>query len=343
MDTPKVTILIPVYNGDEYLPQTLRCVFAQTFRDFEILIIDDASTDRTVEIIQSFDDARIRLLRNQTNLGIYSSRNLGMQEARGEYVCFLDHDDLCTPDRLAVQVTFMDDHPDIGLCGSFAGEVDAKGKVIEGRIRSYPTEPEEVAGKLWSGYTILNPTVILRRDDFIRHGIWHDTTFKVAGDYDFYVRAAKKLKLANIPQVLLYYRQHPKQVSITNELKLSRALLSVQLEIFRGFFLGWPEADFEIHRRLSRRECDYSGTEVLSVARYFAAIAKAAEQKAVFASEDLESYIQVFWNMYLRHITRHSPQTFLNLSRSPYFSFLKKRQKLKLLAKSLVFWHSKPD
>lgn len=344
MKNPKVTVLMTVCNGGKYLAETLGCVMAQTFRDFEMLIIDDGSTDQTVEIIQSFADARIRLLRNQTNLGIYHSRNLGMEEARGEYICLLDHDDLCTPNRLEVQVKFMDAHPDIGLSGSFADEVDADGKIINGRIRSYPTQPDEVVGRLWSGYTILNPTVILRRNDFVRHGIWHDTTFKVAGDYDFYVKAARKLKLANIPQVLLHYRQHPNQASITNELKLSRALLAVQLEIFRELFPAWPEARFEVHRRLSRRECDYSSAEVQSVAHYFTAIAEENAKKAVFFDgADLKSYVQVFWSMYLRHITHHSPQTFLNLRRSPYFDLLRKRRKLKLLAKSLVFWHEKPD
>ena len=343
MHTPRVTVAVPVYNGEKYLAETIASVLVQTFRDFELLLVDDSSTDRTLEAIREFDDPRIRLLRNEANMGISRSRNRATQEARGEYVCYLDSDDLCTPDRLEVQVRFMDSHPGISLCGSFAGEIDADGKVISGRLRAYPTEPEQVAGRLWSGYTILNPTIILRRRDFIENDIWQNPDFKVGGDYEFYVRAARKLKLANIPQVLLYYRQHAKQASIAYDLQLTRGLLAIQLESFRGFFPDWPEAAFDIQRRLSRRECDHSQAEVQSVTRYFTAMAEANQTRGVFAENDLEGYIRMFWNLYLRHITRHSPQTFLNLSRSPYFGFIKKRQKLKLLAKSMAYWREKPD
>ena len=124
-ESPKVTAVIPVYNREKYLRGAIESILAQTFTDFELLVIDDGSTDGSREAIRSYHDPRIRLMCNETNQGIPKTRNRGIQFARGEYLAFLDSDDWAYPERLAKQVAFLDSHPDYAAVGAW---IDVDGR-----------------------------------------------------------------------------------------------------------------------------------------------------------------------------------------------------------------------
>jgi len=129
MSVPRVTVTMMVYNAERYLRQAIDSVLNQTFTDFELLFLDDASTDRSLEIIQSYSDPRIRLIRNENNRGVAYSRSKALPLARGEYVAVLDADDVALPERLQVQVSYLDSHPDICLVGSSCQVIEEDGSV----------------------------------------------------------------------------------------------------------------------------------------------------------------------------------------------------------------------
>ena len=116
---PKVTVLMPVYNGEKYLKEAITSILLQTFDDFEFLIINDGSSDASVDIIQSFRDPRIRLVHNDTNIGLIATLNKGLKLAHGKYVARMDQDDISLPRRLEKQTYFMDNNPDVGVCGTW--------------------------------------------------------------------------------------------------------------------------------------------------------------------------------------------------------------------------------
>ena len=118
MSHPKVTLLMSVFNGQSYLKEAIESILNQTFEDFEFLIINDASKDNSLRIIQSFDDSRIKLVHNSDNIGLTKSLNKGIDLAKGEFIARMDCDDISLPERLSMQVSFMDKNPDIGILSS---------------------------------------------------------------------------------------------------------------------------------------------------------------------------------------------------------------------------------
>jgi len=145
--TPKVTVFIPVFNREDYICTAINSVLAQQYTDFEILVVDDGSSDRTVERIAAYTDPRVRVECNPANLGIPATRNRGLELARGEYIALLDSDDYAYPDRLHRQVDFLDRHPDIVQVGSGCTLMDAEGRRLP-RIRRHPLKPEAVDAHL---------------------------------------------------------------------------------------------------------------------------------------------------------------------------------------------------
>jgi glycosyltransferase involved in cell wall biosynthesis len=126
MNTPSVTVLMSVFNGEKFLKEAIESILKQTFKDFVFLIIDDASTDRSVEIIRSYSDFRIQLIQNKNNLGLAASLNLGLAECKTPYVARMDADDISLPHRLKVQYEWMQKHPEVGVCGTFMKELNGK-------------------------------------------------------------------------------------------------------------------------------------------------------------------------------------------------------------------------
>jgi glycosyltransferase involved in cell wall biosynthesis len=203
--SPLVTVLMPVYNGERYLREAVDSILAQTFADFELLIINDGSTDRSAAVIESYGDPRIRLLHNRGNTGLIATLNRGLREAAGAYIARMDSDDIAEPRRLETQVRFMNAHPDVGLCGTwfrFMGTDDIVG---------HPAGHDAIRIKLLSDTAFAHPTVMLRRSAL--QGMGYDPQYAHAEDYELWTRLAAVTATANIPEVLLQYRMHAAQVS----------------------------------------------------------------------------------------------------------------------------------
>jgi glycosyltransferase involved in cell wall biosynthesis len=208
---------MPVYNGERFLGEAIESILRQTTGDLELLIVDDGSTDRSVEIARAYDDPRIRLVRNPGNQGIVASLNRGLDLVQaqdrdaGRYVARMDADDVSLPDRLEKQVRFMDDHLDVGVCGGGVVGIDALGHA-ELAARSTPITHEDIVCGQIFGAGLAHPTVMLRAD-LVRRGLRYDASYRYAQDYDLWTRCARVTKLAAIPQAVLRYRAHLSSVS----------------------------------------------------------------------------------------------------------------------------------
>lgn len=209
MSPPRITVLMPVHNGAEYLKEAIESILSQTFKDFEFLIIDDGSTDNSEKIVRSYADPRIRLVRNIENIGLAATLNKGIGLARADYIARMDCDDVSLPCRLEKQVRFMDLHADVGICGSWI-KIIKKGRRT---IMRYPTDDEAVKCFLIFCSAFAHPSVIFRKSIFVENDLRYDVSYRGAEDYDLWVRASNFCKFANLPEVLLNYRVHPKQVS----------------------------------------------------------------------------------------------------------------------------------
>jgi glycosyltransferase involved in cell wall biosynthesis len=208
----RVSVLMSVWNGDRYLCQAIESILNQTFRDFEFLIINDGSTDRSRDIILSYTDNRIRLIDNGTNLGLTESLNQGLELARGEYIARQDTDDVSLPDRISKQVSFLDDHLEVGLLGTWTRAFDTRG-VFVSEWRT-PLNNSLIRWSLLFGTSIAHPSVMMRRSAIEQAGGYHAWAL-YAEDYDLWCRMSLRTQIANLPEFLVWRRLHSYSVSVT--------------------------------------------------------------------------------------------------------------------------------
>jgi len=247
LHSPRVSVIMSVYNGDQYLREAIVSILAQTFADFEFIIIDDGSTDRSVEIVESFDDPRIRPILNSGNLGLATSLNKGLELARGDYIARMDCDDISLPARLERQVAFLDGHPGIGLCGTWL----RYSGVNAGKVVRYPSEPELIRAGFLFNPVVAHPTVMYRRKLFDRHGLRYDPACQRSQDYELWARALANVAFSNLPEVLFLYRLHPAQVSSAFNAQQLETAGRVRRSLLNGLGLEPSAEDFETHQRLS--------------------------------------------------------------------------------------------
>jgi len=202
-----VSILIGVYNEEQYLENAINSILSQTYEDVEFVIVDDASTDRSREVIQSVDDDRIELLVNETNQGLTYSLNHALEHASGEYIARQDADDISDPDRLERQVQFLDRHKEVAVVGTGAHLIDGDGQVIDRRIPKCDPSFDDFLDK---GHLIHGS--IMARKSVLEDVGGYNEFFRYGQDQELWLRLAKQQSIANIPQPLYKHRIHDEGV-----------------------------------------------------------------------------------------------------------------------------------
>jgi len=207
---PLVTVLMPVYNGEKYLAEAIESVLNQTFADFELLIIDDCSSDNSVEIIQSYNDNRLKLIINEENIGQSSTMNKAIELAEGKYIARLDQDDLSYKNRLQVQLEKISDLNKT-ILGSWAYAINQKSDII-GCIQ-HPVKNESILDALSIGSPLSHSSIFADKKELLLLGGYTEN-FKIAMDWDLWIKAAiKNYYFYNIPEYLIGLRQHTNQAS----------------------------------------------------------------------------------------------------------------------------------
>jgi glycosyltransferase involved in cell wall biosynthesis len=245
MDTPSVTVLMPVFNAAAHLDAAIRSILVQTWRDLELLIVDDGSTDGSVALVRSFADPRIRLVQQDGHRGIVEALNRGLDLAGGALVARMDADDVSVPTRLARQVEFLERHPEIGVCGTWTRLFGAR----RGEFNRLPTDSDAVAAGLFFGAMLVHPTVMLRAALVRSRGLRYDPAYALAEDFELWTRATAVTQLANVPEVLVCYRRHAEQVSVARGAGQHAAGARVRARQLRRLVPDADDADVAFHQR----------------------------------------------------------------------------------------------
>lgn len=232
-DAPTVSVIMPVYNGAAYVAQAVESILAQSFGDFEFIIINDGSTDRSRPLLEKFarQDARIRLT-SRPNTGIVGALNEALAQARGELVARMDADDVSMPDRLARQVEYMRSHPEVVAVGARVKGIDPCGCELfrsEHKLEHAQIDAELLKGVGWA---IVHPAAMMRREAVERVGRYR-SEFQWVEDLDLFLRLGEIGKLANLPDELLYYRQHTESVNRTRAAEQARLADACVREAYR--------------------------------------------------------------------------------------------------------------
>ena len=216
MDNPRVSVVMPVWNALRFLEPAMDSILDQSFGAFELIVVDDGSTDGTSEALGEYRDPRVRVMRNDGRRGVVHSLTVGLEAARGEYVARMDGDDISHRDRFAAQVEFLDREKDIALVGTCANVIDEAGAVVG--VMRVPTSSQEVHEVLLKRNVFVHPTVMFRRQPVLDLGGYQAVRAgaEMAQDYHLWLRLEECYPLANLADVLLDYRAHDDQVSTRN-------------------------------------------------------------------------------------------------------------------------------
>lgn len=243
---PTISVIMPVYNGEKYLSDSIKSILNQTFSDFEFIIINDCSTDSSLKIIKSFADKRIILISNSQQLRITASLNKGLKRAQGKYIARMDSDDISLPNRFITQVKFLERNPDIGVAGTW---VKLFGR-LNGTLR-YPTDPEIIKANLLFNTSLCHPSVMINTRLLNKNHLKYDESVPNGQDYELWTRASDCFKLANIPQVLLHYRMHAFQEGITHFQQRAKLVDQIRSRLLTKLGISVKSKYLSLHSRLS--------------------------------------------------------------------------------------------
>lgn len=240
---PKVSVLMPVYNGEDFIAQAISSVLSQSFRDFELVVIDDGSVDKSAEIVASYDDKRVRYFSNSINLGLSSTRNRAIELSSGEYLAWLDCDDISLPDRLLKQVAFLDENRNVGLCGTWVKTIG----VSPEQVWRYPFDSDFVRGRMLFDDPVATSSAMVRRFCLESSELYFDKRFPPAEDYDLWERISSSNIVCNIPKILTLYRMHPNQISKIKSEQQKVAVWAIQSRLLRQLGIEPTEDEKALH------------------------------------------------------------------------------------------------
>jgi glycosyltransferase involved in cell wall biosynthesis len=291
--TALVTVLMPVYNAEKYLADAIESVLQQTFRDFEFLIIDDGSTDKSVEIIKSYPDKRIVLCRNDINKGLIHTLNRGLQLAKGEYIIRMDSDDICCIDRLEKQVGFMQAHQDVSIAGAGYKSFGCK----KSFVWQGPQDYEAVRSYLFFDSALAHPTIIMRTADIKKYNLCYDQFFHYCEDWAFWIKCSKYLKIVNMPDVVLKYRMLQTSQSRAEETKVKR--LEKDQEILKAnlFDLGvrFSDEEFTKYWSIYRNIVPFTVENMQNLEQYFIYFQQINQKNKYYNPKYFNEYLARNW------------------------------------------------
>lgn len=209
MKQPEITVFMAAYNQEKYIEKSINSILEQSFSDFELVIVNDGSTDDTVAIVESFSDDRIRLMHNAGNRGLIFTRNRLLDIARGKYIAILDADDIAYHDRLKHQYQFLRKNPDVVLCGGHANIIDEHNRATGAQLR-VPVD-NTVNMFMLFGNPFVNSTTMFRTESFKAIGGYQE--YEISEDYDLFIRMSNGQKVANLDETLIDYRVHSNNTS----------------------------------------------------------------------------------------------------------------------------------
>ncbi|MEA4910593.1 putative glycosyltransferase EpsJ [bioreactor metagenome] len=228
---PKVSVIMPVYNGEKFLGEAIESVLNQTFKDFELIIVNDGSKDNSLNIIKEYGnkDNRIKII-DQINQGVSVARNIGIKKSSGEYIAFLDSDDIWVEEKLNIQLNKFGSDKELKICGTWASVIDEKGKEIK-KFTYPPLEDKKIKQSSFYKHPFITSSLILKKEILEKNNLFKVGTH-LAEDYEFVTKYIYNNKAKNIDKYLIKYRIHTANSSSKNlKTKLKMKLAAVKMRI----------------------------------------------------------------------------------------------------------------
>jgi len=333
----RVTILMPVYNGEQYLRETMESILAQSFSDFIFLIINDGSSDDTENIILSYTDKRIIYKKNDANLGLVPTLNNGVELVNTEFLARMDADDLWHPHKLEKQLKLLDSRPDVGVCGTSIHKFGA----FEGDF-IFPIDNEGLKVGFLFYCCMSHPSVVFRMSFLKESGLRYKADYFPAEDYKMWTDCLDKTQIYNIPEILVYYRQHEFQITKDSNQDQVEKINIIRLEMLNKIYSVFTDQEKKFHLQI------FAEQNIKSVADYRKCIEwrKTLQLQNKFngyyiqpqiLDKELEKYMQAGYKGYVlsRYFQKFSISNGLHYAFSFDWRYLSLRRNTSLLFKCI--------
>jgi glycosyltransferase involved in cell wall biosynthesis len=336
MDKIVVSVLLPMYNAAPFIEEAVNSILSQSFSYFELIIIDDCSTDNSVDLVTQVKDDRIVLIKKAQNSGYTDSLNYGLKIAKGKFIARMDADDISLPNRFETQVNFLEQNKEVILCGSWF-KIIGSDEVVQ-----HPTSHHQILLALLDYCAIGHPTVMFKKELFLKNNLFYDKQMEPAEDHNLWVRAIRYGQLQNIPEVLLHYRLHQNQISVKKKIKQD-----THSQDAKKFHMGLLYDDAVQHVDVTEKpklKGIAFGTQKKYVAVYLTVLAelqKLNKEKAIFESVGFGKYCNQKKSILINEWFDHSESSslkhlmaFVNPVQA-YFKFFNNSKKIALLLRYL--------
>ena len=331
---PLVSVLIPVYNAGAFINESIDSILNQTYKNLEIIIINDGSTDNSEDGIKSFKDNRIKYLKNEKNLKLIKTLNIGLQLCTGKYIARMDADDIAVPTRIEKQVAFMELNQDVVASGTYAQFFGSSSKT---GIWMYPLQNEDIKLRLLWGSSIIHPTAIFKNDIVKKYSIQFQEEYLHAEDMKFWIDLSQYGELANIPKVLLNYRIHSNQITEKYKPEMINTVALILKNQFQKFDIDINENEQLILKKIIAHQYKLSKLEFENIIILFEKFTQINNQYKRF--DDKKLYEEIVLKLY--EIIFYS-STLLNFKYLKLFnatfnsSLISKSKKNRLLLKLII-------
>jgi len=292
---PLVSVILPVYNAEAYIVESIESMLNQTYENIELILINDGSTDSSLEIMQSYNDARIEII-SRENRGLIASLNEGIKKAKGKYIARMDADDISLSQRLQKQVVFMENSPEIGICGT---AVIMFGEGIQEKVWRLSLEDECIKTELLFSSALAHPTVMMKKVLIDEYQLFYDAGFKHAEDFELWTRFAEHSSLANLPEPLLKYRVLENSISRLADKAVDQRyniMQKIPERYMRKLGINRDENQRRLHFNLSTNvRMQENNLNFESLKAYFALLTDANRKKKVFDTRSLYKVLGKKW------------------------------------------------
>lgn len=290
MKDPQLSVVLPCYNAAAFLQEAIDSVLKQTFADFELIIIDDGSTDDSAKIISKQNDPRLRILRNEKNQGLIRALNAGMAAAKGKYIARMDADDVSRPERFEKQVSFLEKNPSVGVCGTWMHMIHNK-TVYKHRYLASDT----IKSALVFNNPIVHPSVMMRKAVFENTAHVYSTDYPHGEDYALWISLLDKTNFAVLDEPLIEYRAHAGQVSRKFNSIQRDSVKKAQKIIFDHLGIKANEEEKEIHFSLFLEDYKKTKTYYAAVEKWLLKLVAANERVKFFDNTAFRNICGEWW------------------------------------------------
>lgn len=344
MKNPLVSVVIPVLNGEKFIIEAVRSIVSQTYENLELIIINDGSTDRTRDMVNSINDSRIKILDNPENIGTAISTNKGIAVSKGKYIALMDADDISLPERIERQVAFLENNPEYGVCGTGSKYLGSD-VVVE-----FPSSNDEIRVAMLQYFPFRNPSLMMRKSILDKFQLRYDPAFKLTLDYEFISRLIPYCKVANLSEVMLLYREHEKQTSrVYHEVFIEHANNVKVFQLERNLQISLSDKEKSLYVQIFNRNYSWNEEQLLAIIKLFLKLEKANEKVAFYNSNIFKDFLlsidpRVKMFVYNR---RFNLDLFFKyyFSKTKPYQFIRKEfgfiKELQFIVKCFLFWKVK--